>query len=228
MYVIVDYREEPSEVVRHLTSMGVGVRLERLEVADYVVSRRTGVERKTVMDLASSIVDGRVFEQVEALAGAFQRPVLIIEGSLDELYVRRRLTPAQVQGALAYVVERGVYVVPCADPLDTANFICSLARREQLHFSEPEVASLKAKLRRVRKGRIGVREAQVALLSSLPGIGPKLAKRLLEHFGSPRRFFKATPRELMEVRGMGESRVKEIVEVLDTAFKSALNSWRAR
>lgn len=223
MHVIVDYREGPSEVVRHLTSMGIEVRLERLEVADYVISKRTGVERKTVMDLASSIADGRVFEQVEALAEAFQRPILIIEGSLSEIYTKRGLTPAQVQGALAYVIERGACAVPCADPLDTAYFICSLARREQLHFSEPEVASLKARLRRVRKGRMGVREVQVALLSSLPGVGPKLARRLLEHFGSPRRFFRATPRELMAVRGMGESRVRGIVEVLDTAFKATLS-----
>ncbi|MCX8204316.1 MAG: helix-hairpin-helix domain-containing protein [Candidatus Nezhaarchaeota archaeon] len=224
VYVVTDSREELSEVVRHLASMNVKVRFEKLEVADYVVSERVGIERKTVMDLASSIADGRVFEQVEALVEAFQRPVLIIEGSLSELYARRKFTPAQVQGALAYFIEQGVYVAPCSNPLDTAYFICSLAKREQLYSKELGLALLKLRLRRIRKKRVGVREAQIALLSSLPGVGFELAKRLLEHFGSPRRFFKATLDELTAVRGMGESRARKVVEILDTSFKTALSA----
>jgi len=217
--VVADYREESSDVVYHLASMGIEVRLRRLDVADYVVSERVGIERKAVMDLASSIADGRLFEQAEALSRAFQLPVVVIEGSLEELYSKRRFTPAQVQGALAYLIEQGVYLAPSATPLDTAYLIRALAKREQLHGGMREPSP--SRLRKARR-RGGIREAQLALVSSLPGIGPELAERLLRHFGSPRRVFKATPSELKSIPGLGEARVKRIVEVLDTSFQAAL------
>lgn len=203
----------------HLVSMGVEVRLKRLDVADYVVSERAGIERKTAVDLASSIVDGRLFEQAEALIKAFQLPIVIVEGSLEELYSKRRFTPAQVQGVLAYLVEQGVYLVPSATPLDTAHFIRALAKREHIHGGVREPSP--SKLRKARR-RGGVREAQLSLVATLPGIGPELAERLLKRFGSPRRVFKATPSELRSVPGLGEARIKKIVEVLDTSFQAAL------
>ena len=219
MYVVADYREESSEVVHYLTSLGVEVRLRKLDVADYIASERAGVERKTVMDLASSIADGRLFEQAEALVKAFQLPVLVVEGSLEELYRRRRFTSAQVQGALAYLIEQGVHVAPTASPLDTAYFLRSLAKREQARGGRLEPSPYK--LRRARQ-RGGIREAQLNLVASIPGIGLELAERLLKAFGSPRRLFKASPSELRRVPGMGDLRVRRMMEVLDTSFEATL------
>jgi ERCC4-type nuclease len=217
MYIVADYREGSSEVVHHLASLGVEVKVRSLDVADYIASERAGVERKTVMDLASSIADGRLFEQAEALVKAFQLPVLLVEGSLEELYSKRRFTPSQVQGALAYLVELGVHVAPSASPLDTAHFLLSLAKRERSRGGGLEPSPYR--LRKARR-RGGIREAQLRLVASIPGIGFKLAERLLQSFGSPRRLFKASPSELRRVPGMGEARVRGVIEVLDTSFKA--------
>lgn len=215
--VVADHREERGDVVRWLRELGVEVEVRRLEVGDYVVSDRVLVERKTVMDLASSIADRRLFEQASAMAKSFEVPVLVVEGDLGELYRRRMFTPPQIQGAMAYLIELGVRVAPSRGAYDTALLIQSLARREQEGRGR-EVKFSPSKMRRAKGGRT-LREAQINLIASIPGIGYELAERILRHFGSPRRFFKATSYELRQVPGMGEARVHKIIELLDTKFE---------
>ncbi len=216
--IIADYREETSEVVYRLAELGVEVKLRRLEVGDYVVSDRMGVERKTAMDFASSIADRRLFEQANAMVKTFSIPVFIVEGDLGEIYLKRRFTPSQVQGAIAYLIDLGVHVAPSTNPSDTAQLIYSLAKREQRAYGRPVQVSL-SKMRRARGGK-SLKEAQLNLIASIPGIGYELAERILRTFGSPRRFFKASPLELRRVPGMGEGRINKVAEVLDTKFEA--------
>ncbi|RLF16462.1 MAG: hypothetical protein DRJ97_01035 [Thermoprotei archaeon] len=215
--VVVDYREEHGDVVRWLNELGLQVKVERLEVGDYVVSDRVVVERKTVMDLASSIVDRRLFEQASAMSKAFPIPVLVVEGDLNELYRRRMFTPSQIQGAMAYLLELGIRIAPSTGPYETALLIQSLAKREQ-SYHRREVKYSPPKMKRAKGGK-SLKEAQINLVASIPGIGYELAERILRFFGSPRRFFKASPYELRKIPGMGESRVNRIIELLDTKFE---------
>ena len=56
--------------------------------------------------------------------------------------------------------------------------------------------------------------AREYLVSSLPGVGPRLAKALLDHFKTPLRVMNATIDELSLVEGMGIKRAERIKEVL--------------
>ena len=49
----------------------------------------------------------------------------------------------------------------------------------------------------------------------LPDVGPKLAKRLLNHFHSVSRVMNAVVDELTEVEGVGKIRAAKIREILD-------------
>ena len=53
----------------------------------------------------------------------------------------------------------------------------------------------------------------------LPGVGEKLAIRMLEKFGSPLRVFNASLSELAKVEGLGEARAKKIRKMLETKSK---------
>jgi len=57
---------------------------------------------------------------------------------------------------------------------------------------------------------------QLYLLQGLPNVGPMLAKRLMEHFGSVSRVMNATIDELTLVNGLGGVSAKKIREVLDS------------
>ena len=56
---------------------------------------------------------------------------------------------------------------------------------------------------------------QLYLLQGFPDVGPKLAKRLLNHFHSVGRVMSATVEELTEVEGVGNARAGKIREILD-------------
>ena len=58
------------------------------------------------------------------------------------------------------------------------------------------------------------REAQF-LIEGLPGVGPSIAKKLLEHFGSAQAVLGASPEQFKAVRGMGPKTIANIREVLD-------------
>ena len=55
-------------------------------------------------------------------------------------------------------------------------------------------------------------------LNFIPGVGPVLIKALLERFGSPKRIFKASRRELARVDGIGE-RLVEVIKETDVQEK---------
>ena len=97
------------------------------------------------------------------------------------------------------------------DPEETAELICVLAKRP------PEVRSRPPAI--VKKPKYGqIRESQIVLLQGLPGIGARLAQKLLRRFGTPRNVFLATESELNTRGGLGRVKTAKIISVLDTAY----------
>ncbi|MFB6115625.1 MAG: helicase-related protein [Candidatus Nanohalobium sp.] len=65
LVVYADDRE--NKVAKELSRMEAVVKKKRLDVADFLVSERTAVERKEAKDFVDSIVDNRLFEQIQSL-----------------------------------------------------------------------------------------------------------------------------------------------------------------
>ena len=218
--VVADDRERKSGVVEELERLGVRVRVERLDVADYMVGRSYGVERKTPHDLINSIIDRRLFEQARYMSRAFERSVVVVEGDLGAALAVRDVRAAQVYGALAALVDMGLSVMFTRSYVETALLIYSLWRRAAAGGRERYLPPVKL---RVVKYNKGVAVAQLNLVASLPGINVELAHRILSHFKTPRRFFKASSAELRRVPGLGDKRVRKIIEVLDTVYDSSIS-----
>ena len=64
---------------------------------------------------------------------------------------------------------------------------------------------------------------QLYVLQGLPGIGPRLAKRLLKRFGSVSKVLRAPVESLNTVEGIGLVTAEKIKEVLDASWCQALN-----
>src|SRR3954454_16391584 len=79
--LLFDHGERRSGVPGELERLGGDVHDTRLPAGDYVVSDRLVVERKGPADLAASIKDRRLFEQLARLADAYPSVVLIVEGN---------------------------------------------------------------------------------------------------------------------------------------------------
>ncbi|MCX8206291.1 MAG: DEAD/DEAH box helicase [Methanothrix sp.] len=203
--IIVDPRER--DMARLLERSGLRIVLRSLEVGDYVLSERLGIERKTADDLIDSIVDPErdLFRQIGDLARTYDRPLLIIEG--QNLYARQ-VHPNAVRGTLATIaVDFGVPIVPTANIEESAALISLMARREH----EAGYRDVKPHGRKTSRT---LKEQQEYIVSALPGVGPSVARSLLRHFGSVERIMTATEEELMAVEKVGPktaARIREIV-----------------
>ncbi len=78
--IVVDRREAGSEVPGRLARQeGVFLSWSTLKSADYSIRGVIGIERKTAVDFAKSVFDGRLFAQMSALRRLYERPLLLLE-----------------------------------------------------------------------------------------------------------------------------------------------------
>lgn len=210
MKVVVDHRESSSSVLREIYRLGLEVEMQQLEVGDYILSERVGIERKTVSDFLQSLIDGRLLEQAKNLAETFERPLLILEG--EGLYTTRDIHPNAIRGALACIaVDYRVSLLSTEDEKGTAKIITTIAEREQKEGRE------EIPVRKERKS-LTLIELQRFVVEGLPGVSAVLAKRLLEHFGSVENVVSCSQEELKEVQGIGEEKAREIRRVLEAEY----------
>lgn len=209
--IIVDSREMRSEVVKLLRELGANIEVKNLEIADYVLSDRVAVERKTVDDFVDSLISDRLFTQLIKLMN-YSRPIIVLEG--ENIY-RRAVHPNAIRGAIATIVtDFGIPMIFTKDEKETAEFIFAIARREQ-EERRREVVEHYGKTKRTLK------EEQEYVVSALSGVGSVIAKNLLEHFQTIERIATASEKELMEVPKVGEKTAKRIRLLMTTPYSEA-------
>ena len=76
--IIIDYREKNSLVASYLIKENFNIEFKELKIGDYIV-KDTIIERKTIPDFISSIINGRLLKQLEDLK-QYENKLLIIEG----------------------------------------------------------------------------------------------------------------------------------------------------
>ncbi len=207
--VIVDTRELRSKAVKTLYERGVKIEAKHLEVADFVVSDRVAIERKTLKDFESSIIDGRLFKQCEELIDNYERPVMIIEGG--SLFASR-LHPNSVRGALASVTtDFGIPVITVDDGVETALLVIAYARREQSELKRPVVLT-------ARKKSLTDADFMESIMASFPNVGAQIAINLLRHFKTLRNIFNASEDELTKVEKVGPVIAKRIIELITKEY----------
>ncbi|MEZ0319007.1 MAG: ERCC4 domain-containing protein [Pyrobaculum sp.] len=172
--VLVDSREHAQEVVRYIKETGCGVLKTKLEVGDYIAGDFV-FERKSVSDFVNSVVDGRLFEQAAKLKDSGLKALVIVEGDLWGELRFRKISPNAVLGAQLALYAMGVGLVYTVDKAHTGALVCLAAKRSGKRGVKTPAVKKKA----------DVKTMQVALLASLPGIGPKRAEQLLKKYGTP-------------------------------------------
>ncbi len=208
--IFADYREKGTGVVKKLADIGVQMKLDMLQVGDYVLSSRVGVEYKTSEDFVGSIIDGRLLQQVKELRNAYERPLIIIEGG--DVYRQRNIHPNAIRGMLATIsVNFAIPVMYTKDADDTAQMLMAIAKREQDETTRDFSPHASRK-------PLTLKEQQEYLVQALPSIGPQLAKTLLEHFKTAKAVFNASKEELMTVEGLGEKKAEGILKVTQAVY----------
>jgi len=200
--VYADSREAKSGVVKHLYDLEVEIKTRNLDVADYVVSDRVAIERKTVDDFINSLIKkDKLFNQLFNLKRTYQRPILILEG--ENIY-KKAVHPNAIRGALATIaVDFSIPIINTKTQEETAEMILSMAKREQ-EIKKREV-SLHSD-----KSKMSLKEQQEYLVASISNIGPIIARNLLKHFKTIENIATASEDELLKVSKVGKKTAEKI------------------
>jgi DNA excision repair protein ERCC-4 len=204
-----DYREKSSDLCDLLKREGVSLEVKKVPYGDYVINDSITIERKTAKDFLVSIIDGRLFNQLENLKKHCCRPVLLIEG--NPYKTELNFDPMAIKGAL--LSAQAVWYIPVIfsrSKEDTRDILLMIGRQDEAYM---DVVPLRGGYRPKR-----LKSKQLYLLQGFPQIGPLLAKRLIEHFRSVSHVMNASVKELTEVDGIGRGSAKKIREVLDKEF----------
>jgi len=182
---IYDYK-----ILKGLSDLGVKIDLKRLEVGDYQLSDRCIVELKKIPDFVDSILDGRLLEQLRYLV-KFDRPILILEG-IEDVYSQRSLHPNAIRGMLSTIaVSYGIPIIQTKNSKETAEMLYIIAKREQ----DPEKKNFVMHSKKPATDK----ELQEFIISSLPNVGPSMAKELLHNFRNIRKIMNSSEEELKKI-----------------------------
>jgi len=213
--IIIDERERKSGIPELLKKVGVNIEIKTLSIGDYIVAPETVVERKSIKDFMSSIFDGRLFDQCNRLKEHFQFPIILIEGDVDEIDEIVD-NPLVFYGAMSSIaIDFKIPIIPTPNASHTAKLLVSMCSRKDVTKGPF--------LKKIRKSN-DIQRQQLSVLCSLPGVGEKLAIRLLEKFGTPLRALSATTSELSKVNGLGSARAKKIKSMLENKSKHTKKS----
>ena len=222
--IVVDERERSSNIPELLKNAGAVIDFTQLKVGDYVVSAETAVERKTVRDLISSIYDGRLFIQCSDLVKYYQKPLLVVQGNIaelaetseeiedpDDIKLHGERISLAYDALITVATEFRIPIIHTPSADQTAQLLVTLVNR-----SLQEAKAAGPLLRKIKKEN-PIHIQQLSVLASLPGVGEKLAARMLRKFHTPIRALNASAAELATIPGFGLTRAERVRKVLNTS-----------
>jgi len=202
--IIIDYREKQSLVASELVALGFEIEFKELKVADYIV-KDVAIERKTVSDFISSMINRRLLNQLEELK-QYQNKLLIVEGiDEQELYNEENgngVHANSVRGfLLSIILKHNIPMLFTKDYKDTAKFIERIARKKEQEMSI-----------RANKKTLNKKEQMQFIVEGFPGIGPKTAKQLLKEFHTIKNLINTPQEDLEKIIGKKAEIFKKIID----------------
>ncbi|MEM1661827.1 MAG: ERCC4 domain-containing protein [Desulfurococcaceae archaeon] len=220
--IVMDSREfsKNPDVKNMLEKNGIKVAVTKLEIGDYLLlasgkAKPILIERKSIMDLAQSIRDRRLWDQAKLLINHCDengyQPLIIVEGDISLL---RKYSNWSIQSILraidTVILDFKIPVLNTPDKESTVQWLIVKAR------SLGETSEKRIYRLRVEKKPLSIHDRILYVAESLSG--PILARRLLKKFKTLRNIANASILELTSVEGVGEARAREIYEIFNTEW----------
>ncbi|MEK6850193.1 MAG: ERCC4 domain-containing protein [Nanoarchaeota archaeon] len=199
--IIVDNREKNSLVPSELSKLNFNIEFKHLPVADYIIND-IAIERKTISDLKSSVINKRIFTQMLELK---QYPLhfLVIEGLNKDEFNSGIIHENALRGfILSAQIDYNIPLIFSENEKETALYLSILAKRK----NNKEISI------RAKKISLNKKEQLQYILEGFPNIGPVKAKALIRKFKSLKNIFTASELELEDILG---KKTKEFKSLLD-------------
>lgn len=164
--IIIDNREKNSLVIAELINLNQRLEYKQLPIADYIIGE-TAIERKTISDLISSMLNKRLFQQLENLK-QYKKSLLIIENYQTLNLKDSKLNENAIRGLLLSIsLDHRIPILFSQNEKETASLLSLIAKKKKTEIS------LRAKIPMSDSQRLQF------ILEGFPSIGPKTAQKLL-------------------------------------------------
>lgn len=184
--IIVDNHEKNSLVPSNLSSLNAPFEFQDLKVGDYLIND-IAIERKTFQDLQSSIINKRIFQQLQELK-QYPKHLLLIEGIHENNILQENATRGFI---LSTLLNHQIPILFTKDEEETAKYLLLLAKKKNPHTPI------------LRPSKIAMsKEEQIQfILEGFPNIGPASIKKLTQKFKSLKEIVNASEQDLVEILG---------------------------
>jgi ERCC4-type nuclease len=219
--ILLDRREPDaikSALLHACERSDIPVSVTEEKYGDFILMPPTGtqkivaVERKAVSDFVSSLTSGRLQTQLDGLRGACDIPYLLVEGDLHSTVVdgkhmlllggrASKFNLWSLQMYIAAVQDSGVRWAHTNSVAHTVLWVVKNYQRmckggtEVTVFARPKEKTLRP---------------DIAALCAAPGVGPKVAKALVDKFGTIHATISANDDALLALPGFGPSALKAL------------------
>lgn len=202
--IIIDIHEKNSLVPSELHSNNqITTEIKSLKIGDYLIGK-TIIERKTVQDFISSMLNKRLIQQLKQMQ-KYKQQILMIEG-IDEQELYRKdtkLNPNAIRGFIISILTN--YQIPIIftqNYEDTAQYLITLAKQQ---LKKPIKSSLHQRIPK------SIKEQKQYILESFPNIGPAKAKKLLDKFKTLSNTLNASEEELKKILKSQTTRFRKLL-----------------
>jgi len=191
--ILLDNREKDQELIDYLKRFGGYLNIDNFEMGDIGILGKVNfaIEHKSVNDLAKSLSDGRLFEQIKQLVDASRiegqemQPVLLLVGDIWKLWKIMDYNEFQIAGLLNSIelpppFGWGVPIMFAHNNRFAAIRLISLARKNQSTDEDKKEHPMRFAVRK----KMSETEEALYVLQGFPGIKAIRAKSILEYYGT--------------------------------------------
>lgn len=220
-FLIMDSKERAKNprIYESFIAQGITVEVHALKSGDYWLpspeDKDLLIERKTAFDMIHTLREGRLWDQIKALAELKEvTPVFLLEGSPVIIKKFSEWSEESIVRILwSITLGWKIRLMFTPSPIWTGISIgqqCKTMSAEKKFRIYP----VRVKAKRAMTDD----EAARFLVEGLPNVSAVLANRLLQQFRSPRKVFTATNEELEQIEGLGPKKIEKISQILDHTY----------
>jgi Fanconi anemia group M protein len=196
--IIIDIHEKNSLIPSELSLLNIPFEFQALKVADYLINN-IAIERKTLSDLQNSIIDKRIFSQLQEIK-QYPSCLLLIENSeRSKILHENALRGFFLSVSLIHKIP----IIFTENEKDTALYLSILAKKQP----NENISIRPSKLSFSREEQIQF------ILEGFPNIGSATAKKLIDKFKSIKNIINASEQELQEILG---KKAGEFVDLINS------------
>jgi ERCC4-type nuclease len=203
MYLLIDYREQDfinklsefciieNEIAKAIKINGeeISIKITNLPIADFIITEdihdrttiKLAVERKSINDLYSSIIDGRFREQKSRLLdslGDSNKICYLIEGSSSKLITTKKIN--MIRGSIVNLIFKHQYrVITTQNKLDTFDHILLLYKKHKNGEFQSTNQPSENTVKLIRKCENLENSKLLNQLCLIPGISPPIANAII-------------------------------------------------